>query len=249
MTLLKDLQFVCLDTELTGLDPQADRVIEVAAARFTLHEVLAQWETLVNPEHPISEGAQGVHHISSDMLQDKPKVAQILPQLIDFVNNHWVIGHAIHFDVQMLKKEGERSHCMVPFDEHHIIDTVRLARHYGDSPNNSLEVLAKHFNVAIGKTHRAMDDVLMNIGVFRHLVRRFKTLEEVLEVLAKPIQMKYMPLGKYKGRLFSEVPLPYLKWAAHMDFDQDLRHSLQVELRKRKKGGGFSHVTNPFSEL
>ena len=61
--------------------------------------------------------------------------------------------------------------------------------------------------------------------------------------------MKYMPLGKHKGRQFGEIPLQYLQWAAHMDFDQDLLFTIRSELKKRKKGTGFKQVTNPFGDL
>jgi DNA polymerase-3 subunit epsilon len=61
--------------------------------------------------------------------------------------------------------------------------------------------------------------------------------------------MKYMPFGKYKGRPFSEIPLQFLNWASRIDFDQDLLHSIQLELKKRKKGGQFGQATNPCLEL
>jgi DNA polymerase-3 subunit epsilon len=61
--------------------------------------------------------------------------------------------------------------------------------------------------------------------------------------------MKTMPLGKHKGRRFEEVPIEYLQWAERKDFDQDLLFSIRLELRNRKKGGGFEQSANPFSEL
>ena len=94
-----------------------------------------------------------------------------------------------------------------------------------------------------------MKDVMMNIAVFKHLAGRYKTVEKILDILARPIKMKYMPLGKYKGRLFSEIPLQYLQWATHIDFDQDLLYSIRLEIKKRKRGEGFSQITNPFSAL
>jgi DNA polymerase-3 subunit epsilon len=58
-----------------------------------------------------------------------------------------------------------------------------------------------------------------------------------------------MPLGKHKGRLLKEIPLQYLQWASHMDFDQDLLYSLRSEIRRRQKTEDFSKMTNPFSGL
>ena len=87
------------------------------------------------------------------------------------------------------------------------------------------------------------------IEVFKHLSRKFKTTEEALKRFKKPIQLKTMPLGKHKGRSFHDIPIEYLRWAAHQNFDQDLLFSLRSELKKRKSGNLFSQATNPFSEL
>jgi DNA polymerase-3 subunit epsilon len=89
----------------------------------------------------------------------------------------------------------------------------------------------------------------VNIEVFKYLAQPYKTLESLYQVLSKPIEMKTMPLGKHKGRVFKEIPLNYLKWAIHQDFDQDLIHSIKNELKKRNQGNGFNHVGSAFSGL
>lgn len=249
MPLLKKSQFICLDCEFTGLDFENDRIIEIAAARFTFDEILEEYDQLINPLYPITEESKAIHHITEEMLQDKPLIKDILPDFFKFVGNDIIVGHMISGDIVMLKKESERSGVPCPLQTENCIDTLRLARHYGDSPSNSLETLARHFNVSFNKTHRALDDVQINITVFKRLVERFRTLEDVKKILARPIEMKYMPLGKHKGRLFAEIPLAYLKWAARMDFDQDLLYSIRKEINKRKKGGSFAQAANPFSEL
>jgi len=250
MASLKQEVFVCIDCETTGLDIQKDRIIEVACVLFTLEGIIDEYETLINPECEISEASLAIHHIDASMLQDKPKIAHILPKLLHFIDTHTIVGHGIAFDIDIIQKAATDANITSRLRECLSIDTLRLARHYGDSPNNSLAQLARHFNVEIdGMAHRAMVDVKMNIEVFRHLVRRYKTTEEVFATLSRPIKMKYIPLGKYKGRLFSEVPLQYLQWASRLDFDPDLMYSIQLELKKRKAGGQFSQATNPFMGL
>jgi DNA polymerase-3 subunit epsilon len=120
---------------------------------------------------------------------------------------------------------------------------------YGESPSNSLDVLRRHFGIVAEGAHRAKSDVLVNIQVFRRLAHRYKTTEAIDEVLAKPILMKAMPLGKHKGRSFREIPIEYLCWAVRQDFDRDLIFSLRTEILRRKKGGTFSEAVNPFSGL
>jgi DNA polymerase III subunit epsilon len=250
MTKLKSQKFICLDCEFTGLDLETDRVIEIAAARFTIEGGIEDtYQTLIDPKSPISKEAEEIHHISQQMLMGEPTADKVLKEFFNFIGDLWIVGHGVAFDLQMLQREAQRASIFFPLKTESCVDTLRLARHYGDSPSNSLSNLANHFNVPIEKAHRAMDDVEMNIRVFKHLVARFHTLEKVREVLSKPIEMKSMPLGKHKGRPFSEIPLPYLRWASQMDFDQDLLFSIRREISRRKKGGGFAQAANPFSEL
>lgn len=250
MGLIKNEVFVCLDCEFTGLDPEKDKILEIGCATFTIDKILSEFESLVDPQCPISEGALEIHHITPMMLEGQPKIVEVLPKFLPLIDDHIIIGHGISYDVKMIEKEAKQNVITSKLFKSKMIDTLRLARLYGDSPNNSLENLAKHFNVKVdGEVHRAMTDVKMNIEVFKHLVRRFKTVEDIFNVLSRPIKMKYMPLGKYKGRLFSEIPLQYLQYLAKLDFDQDLHFSIQAEIKKKKSGSQFSHATNPFMEL
>ncbi|QVE48641.1 DNA polymerase III polC-type,DNA polymerase III subunit epsilon,Uncharacterized protein conserved in bacteria,DNA polymerase III, alpha subunit, Gram-positive type,Exonuclease [Chlamydia poikilotherma] len=249
MTLLKDTVFVCLDCEMTGLDVKKDRIIEFAAMRFTFDNVIDSMETLINPDRVISAESQRIHRISDAMLKDQPRIAEVFPKIKSFLKEgDYIVGHSVGFDLQVLTQEAERVGESF-LSKYCIIDTLRLAKEYGDSPNNSLEALAVHFNVPYDGNHRAMKDVEININIFKHFCKRFRTIEQLKQMLAKPIKMKYMPLGKHKGRCFSEIPLSYLQWASKMDFDADLLFSIRHEIKHRQKGTGFTQVNNPFIGL
>lgn len=246
---LKKETFVCLDCETTGLDPEKDRIIEVAVVKFTFSEELHEFETLVDPECQIPEESHAIHRISSAMLSGKPKIGCVLPDLLGIIGDSILVGHGIGFDVAMIANAAKSLKIPTNFHANPMVDTLRLARHYGDSKTNSLEYLAGHFNVPIIETHRAMADVKLNIAVFKHLVARYKTTEQIFKILSQPIRMRSMPLGKHKGRPFSEIPLDYLLWAAKMDFDQDLLFSIRSEIKERKSGGKFLQANHPFSQL
>ncbi len=249
MGLIHQDLFVCLDCESTGLDPQQDRLIEVAARRFTFDQVLQEFETLVNPECEIPQVSQEIHKISSEMLQGKPKAGEILPALFQLVDGYILVGHGVGFDITLLKEEAKRHQIPTRIDKQPFIDTLRLARLYGESPINSLEKLRQHFNIEPEGAHRAMSDVIVNIEVFKYLAKSYKTTQELMRALEKPIKLKVMPLGKHKGRKFDEIPIEYLQWAEGKDFDQDLLYSIRTELKNRRKGGRFDQSANPFSQL
>jgi DNA polymerase III subunit epsilon len=241
--------FVCIDCETTGLDPKQDRILEVAAVRFTLDETFDSFESLVDPECLIPETSIAIHHITTEMVVGKPKAAAILPELLQLVGKYTIIGHGIGFDIEVIAAAADRAGIPCTLRNNSFFDTLRMARIYGESPTNSLEQLRQHFNIELEGAHRAMNDVVVNMAVFKFLAKRYRTTEELSEMLSRPIQLKNMPLGPHKGRPMKEVPLDYLIWASNRNYDKDLMFTIRTEIKKRKKGNLFSQVTNPFSGL
>lgn len=249
MTSLQEETFICLDCETTGLDSEKDKIIEIAVVKFTMETTLGEFESLIDPECAIPEESIAIHNITPDMLVGKPRISSVISQLLELIGNHTIVGHGVDFDISLVLKAAENAGIPHTLKKNPVLDTLRLARLYGESPTNSLEQLRKHFNIPHEGAHRAMNDVIVNIAVFKYLAKRYKSLKQICEVLSRPIQLKCMPLGKHKGRPLKEIPIEYLRWAAHKDFDQDLMYSLRSELKRRKQGNHFAQSANPFANL
>lgn len=249
MGLMRKEIFICLDCESTGLEPDKDRIVEIAAASFTFDQVLDRFETLIDPECEIPQISQEIHKISPEMVEGKPKIASILPQFLKMIERRILVGHGIGFDIALIAAEAKRHQIPCQIEQQMYFDTLRMARLYGESPINSLQQLRQHFNIEPEGAHRAMSDVIVNIEVFKQLAKPYQTTEDLFRILQKPIRLRAMPLGKHKGRRFDEIPLEYLVWAEKKNFDQDLLYSLRCEIRNRKKGGGFEQAANPFTDL
>src|SRR3990167_3300406 len=185
MTPLRKEIFVCLDCESTGLEPKTDRIIEIAAARFTFDKILQEFETLVDPECPIPETSQEIHKISQEMVAGKPKIREVLPKLLSMISGHVLVGHGICFDIALIAAEAHRHGIPTQIEKQPFLDTLRMARLYGESPVNSLQRLRQHFNIQPEGAHRAMSDVIVNIEVFKYLAKSYQKTEQLLEVLKK----------------------------------------------------------------
>lgn len=249
MAKLENQKFVCLDCETTGLETDKDRIIELAIIKFDITQSYDKYETLVDPQCRIPEESIAIHHITQKMVSGNPVIKEVLPKFLEFVGNEIIVGHGITFDIEIINETAKREGIPCTIKNNRFIDTLRLARLYGESPTNSLEQLRKHFHIEAEVAHRAMSDVIVNIEVFKRLVTSFSTTEKLFNVLSRPIMLKEMPLGKHKGRPFKEIPKEYLQWAANKDFDMDLLFSIRSELKRRKNGNLFSQAGNPFQDL
>ncbi len=249
MKLLNQETFICLDCESTGLDANSDQIIELAVMKFTFDRKTETYETLIDPNCPIPEASIAIHHITDEMVKGKPRIKDVLPQFLAIIGDYPIVGHCVTFDINIIHNAAKELQLPCTIKENPMIDTLRLARLYGETSKNSLEKLRQHFNIQDEGAHRAMSDVVVNVEVFQRLSTKFKTLDSILERLTRPILLKAMPLGKHKLRPFSDIPIKYLYWAAKQKFDQDLLYSIRLEIKKRKKGNLYTQATNPFSSL
>ena len=106
-TPLLALDAVVLDTETTGLDARAARIVQIAAVRLA-HAALQEeqrFETLVNPGSTIPKTAVNIHGITDAAVASAPAFGQIAPQLEAFIGPSIVVGHTIHYDLTVLERE------------------------------------------------------------------------------------------------------------------------------------------------
>ena len=89
---------VAIDIETTGLDPQKDAIIEIAAVRFNGHRVEDEWTKLINPGRPIPRLITQLTGINDEMVRQAPPLNAVLQDLADFVGDDPVIGHNIRFE-------------------------------------------------------------------------------------------------------------------------------------------------------
>jgi exodeoxyribonuclease X len=227
--------FIFLDTETTGIG-RADRICQLA---FKTGGGLVVNE-LFNPGRAISIEAMATHHITNQMVAQKPlfqgsPAHRQLEKLIS-ANGNVLVAHNARFDIEMLEKDGIHAP--------RYICTLKLARHLdknGVIPQYNLQYLRYYLNLNIQATaHDALGDVLVLEGLFERLFKKLSESEavdpvaEAIRISALPSLLHRMPFGKHKGKTFDEVPPDYLQWLATTDLEDDMaytvRHYLEASL-------------------
>ena len=142
---------VVLDTETTGLEPElGHRIIEIGGVEIVNRRLTRRrLHYYLQPDREIDDGAFEVHGIRNEDLLDKPRFADVWPDILSFVSDAEVIIHNAPFDVAFLDHElarlGEPS---ARFENScRILDSLALARQLFPGQRNNLDALCKRFGI------------------------------------------------------------------------------------------------------
>ncbi len=167
---------VVLDTETTGLETErGHRIIEIGAVELLDRRHSGRrFHKYVNPQRDIDEGAQEVHGISAEFLEDKPRIGDIWTEFLEFIDGAELIIHNAPFDIGFLN--AEIRHVAAAGVETpqtieqicQITDSLALARHKHPGQKNSLDALCRRYMVdnSQRQLHGALLDAEILADVF-----------------------------------------------------------------------------------
>ena len=165
-SLLKTLNlsdFIALDFETTGVDSVNDRIIEVAAIRFTDGKASDKFVKLVNPGRPIPDFITNITNISDDMVKNVPLEGDIVDGLIKFIGDSPIVAHNTTFDIAFLQELAKRHNTK--FIEPNLYDSLPLARTFlYHLPAFNLGVVSEYYGLSAEGSHRAEKDT-ENCGI------------------------------------------------------------------------------------
>lgn len=158
---------VVLDTETTGLEPeQGHRVIEIGCVELVNRRKTGRkFHRYLRPDRPIDRAAQHVHGITDDFLAQQPRFADVVDELIEFVNGAELVIHNAAFDIAFLDAELQRlpGAARKMRDLCSVIDTLPLARQMHPGQRNSLDALCKRYSV--DNSHRELHGALLDAQI------------------------------------------------------------------------------------
>jgi len=139
---------IIFDTETTGLSPAGgDRMVEIGCIEMIGRvETGRHYHCYFNPERPMPSEAEAVHGLSDIFLSDKPRFADKVEELLEFIGDAPLVAHNASFDFGFLNHELERCGragvCMS-----RMVDTLMLARSRHPGAKHSLDALCTRFGV------------------------------------------------------------------------------------------------------
>nr|WP_294851360.1 DNA polymerase III subunit epsilon [uncultured Sphingomonas sp.] len=152
---------IIFDTETTGLSPAGgDRLVEIGCIEMIGRvETGRSFHAYFNPERFMPSEAEAVHGLSDVFLSDKPKFAERVEELLEFIEDSPLVAHNASFDFGFLN--NELTLCgrpTVAMDR--MVDTLVLARAKHPGAKHSLDALCTRFGV--DRTQRVKHGALLD---------------------------------------------------------------------------------------
>ena len=152
---------IIFDTETTGLDARADRIIEIGGVelvnRFPTGRTFHHY---INPQgRQVHPDALAVHGITDAQLADKPTLDMIAADFVSFFDGSRLVAHNACFDMGFVNAELARIGAAT-IEAERVVDTLALARRKHPMGPNSLDALCRRYGIDNG--HRTKHGALLD---------------------------------------------------------------------------------------
>ena len=189
-------EYVAFDLETTGLSSANDRIIEIGAVVMKNGEELDRFQTFVDPQRPLEKKIVELTGITDEMLKGAPKIEEVLPEFLKFVNGRVLVAHNSDFDTGFIRAACARQGLPYTYTA---ADTLILSQNMLPQLNKfKLDIVSNALSLPDFNHHRAADDAV-TCGIIMH--RLMARMEEELDIHTLQEINGRMTTLRAKGRI------------------------------------------------
>ena len=189
-------EYVAFDLETTGLSSANDRIIEIGAVVMKNGEELDRFQTFVDHQRPLEKKIVELTGITDEMLKGAPKIEEVLPEFLKFVNGRVLVAHNSDFDTGFIRAACARQGLPYTYTA---ADTLILSQNMLPQLNKfKLDIVSNALSLPDFNHHRAADDAV-TCGLIMH--RLMARMEEELDIHTLQEINGRMTTLRAKGRI------------------------------------------------
>ena len=189
-------EYVAFDLETTGLSSANDRIIEIGAVVMKNGEELDRFQTFLDPQRPLEKKIVELTGITDEMLKGAPKIEEVLPEFLKFVNGRVLVAHNSDFDTGFIRAACARQGLPYTYTA---ADTLILSQNMLPQLNKfKLDIVSNALSLPDFNHHRAADDAV-TCGLIMH--RLMARMEEELDIHTLQEINDRMTTLRAKGRI------------------------------------------------
>jgi DNA polymerase III epsilon subunit family exonuclease len=158
--------YVVFDVETTGLDYQADELVEIGAVKIQNGIIISKFSSLIKPKNPIPLSSSLINNITDEMVKNAPSADVVIRDFYRYTRGCILVGYNVSFDQRFIQFEGKKQG--LEFDNEYV-DALALARAKLKLTRYKLSDVVKRMQVDLKGAHRALADTLATAEVFLKL--------------------------------------------------------------------------------
>ncbi len=161
-------EVVSIDCETTGFDLKKDEIIYVSAIRVAGNRILTSsaFNAMIRPESAAMRAESiRVHQLRAMDVEAGRPMAEVLPELLEFIGGRPVVGYWIDYDVGMIDRCTRRSFGFGLPNRRIEVSKLYYALKYGNAPQGtvvdlSFNAIARDLGLRELPAHDAFNDAL-----------------------------------------------------------------------------------------
>ena len=189
--ILNDLKFCVIDLETTGGNHESDRIIEIGMVKIKNLEIKESLNLIVDPGVQIPDFIQKLTSIKQKDTKGKPKISEVIDEVIDFIGDDILVAHNTSFDIPflnaVLKRLGKKEL------KNKVICTNVMTKHLiPEITSSNLTYMSSLFDLNHNQAHRALDDAIASGELLIEYCKIF------IQKGIKKINQLYYPKNKFE---------------------------------------------------
>lgn len=209
--------YIVVDIETTGLNPEKDEIIEIAAVRYSDNRKVDSFNCLVKPSRPVTEEIIALTGIDNVMLEHAMDTKTALLNFYNFVtedrdqaklhdfckmDNPILMAYNAPFDIGFLYDKLLKYHNL--YLNNDFVDVLLLAREQTPQLEHHRQIdMANLFHISTKGAHRAENDTRVCNAVYQKLKEmKFKGYREPLQCKELEVNESVIANKPLAGRNF-----------------------------------------------
>lgn len=176
----------CIDIETTGLNKNADRIVQLTVTNFKMlgggkYVILDTLNKYIKPTGywKMNPDAQEIHNISEEFINENGvSLNSIYDKFMEMIGENPILTYnGSTFDISFIQRDFERENLTTNFDKHEFIDAYDIERKLNS--NKLSDVYRRYFGKDFEDAHNSAADVQATIEVFVEQAKRYKEQTDV----------------------------------------------------------------------
>ena len=172
-TRVHDVEFVALDFETTGLNPEADHIISFGLVHVRQLAIVldSAWHGIVFTPRDMPEDSAVIHHITDDTVANGMSIPELMPLLLKQLRGKVLLVHHAQLELGFLNKICHNLYQQgfhLPVVDTEVLARRRLQRRGVSIKSGALRLfnLRTHYHLPEYTAHQALSDAIATAELF-----------------------------------------------------------------------------------